>query len=142
MPEAQFHVSHPLAGTLQQPGGVIEHSAMEEADIRVGAEGIDVTKRRIVDARGGMAVVQQLPNIGAAIAHPFEPRPDKPSQLVVGRGKPALNAGVAPNGAREPEEFAHPGTPLTPPRARPPAPDARHWQASSHKPPATDARHR
>jgi hypothetical protein len=95
-------VPHALSGSFQQAGRVAERRAEEEADIHMSAEGVDIPKRRIAHARGGMAVVQKLANVGSASAHPFKPWLGDPSQLVVRLGKPSVNVGVSPNGAREP----------------------------------------
>ena len=99
---------HAFAGAFQEAGRVIECGAVEEADIHMGAEGIHVAKRRIFHTRRRMAVVQKLANIRPAAAHLVKPRLGEPSQFVIRPGKPAVNAGVSLNSARESKEFAHP----------------------------------
>lgn len=49
-----------------------------------------------------MAIVQKLTNVGSAGAHLLKPWLGDPSQLFVRLGKPSINVGVSPNGAREP----------------------------------------
>jgi hypothetical protein len=51
--------------------------------------------------------VQKLANVGPTGAHLLEPWLGEASHLVIGLVKPSLDVGVAPNGAREPEEIAH-----------------------------------
>ncbi len=121
---AQLHVPHAFTVALQESGRVVQRSAEEEADIRVIAEGIDVAERGIPDAGGPMAVVEKLPNDGAAPAHPVEPGLDHASQAVIRNREPGVDAGFAPNGAREPQQLAH-GTRLHPPGRRRSLADAR-----------------
>jgi len=102
LPPAQLDVSHAFAGAFQKACPVVECRSVEEADIHMSTEGVDVPKRRISHARGGMAIVQKLANVRAAAAHLFEPWPGDPSQLAVGLGKPGVNAGVSLNRARKP----------------------------------------
>jgi hypothetical protein len=54
-----------------------------------------------------MAIVHQVANIGPAGSHPIEPGLGDPAHLLVRHGEPSLDAGVSPNGAREPEEIVH-----------------------------------
>ena len=98
---------HAFAGAFQKAGRVVERRPVEEADIHMSAEGVDIPERRISHARGGMAIVQKLANVRSATAHLFKPWLGDPSQLVIGLGKPNVNAGVSPNGAWEPQELAH-----------------------------------
>jgi hypothetical protein len=100
-------MAHAFAGTLQQPGRIVEGRSMEKADIYMSTEGVDVPKRRIPYARSGMAIVQKLANIRSAGAHPVKPWQGERSQRVISPGKPSVNCRVAPDGAREPKEFAH-----------------------------------
>ena len=69
----QLHVAHVLAGAFEQAGGVGEGCAVEEADARVGGEGVDVGEGGVADAGGGHAVVQRLADVVAAGAHALEP---------------------------------------------------------------------
>ena len=80
---------------------------MEEADIHMSPEGVDVPERRVSHARRGMAILQKLANVRSAAAHLFKPWLGDPSRPVVRLGEPCLDAGVSPNGARKPKEFAH-----------------------------------
>src|SRR5665213_4266714 len=104
---AELHVPHALAGAVQKAGRIVERRPEEEAHIHMRAEGVDVPKGRVSHARRGMAIVQKLANVRAATAHLFKPWLGDPSHLFIGLGKPSLDAGVSPNGAREPEEIAH-----------------------------------
>jgi hypothetical protein len=66
-------VPHAFAGAFQQAGGVVERRSVEEANIHMNTESIDVPKRRITDARIGMAIVQKLANVRSAAAHLLKP---------------------------------------------------------------------
>ena len=101
-PPVKFHVPHAFAGTFQKVGPVVERRTVEEADIHVSTEGGDVGKRGIFHAGSRMTVVQEFANVRSAAAHAFEPRLRHRSQLVVGRNKPCVDAGVSLNGAGEP----------------------------------------
>ncbi len=96
---------HAFAGALQKAGRVVELHSVEEADIHMSTEGVDVAKCRISHACSGMAVVQKFANVRSAGAHLLKPRLADPSQLVIGLGKPRVDARVSPNGTREPEEL-------------------------------------
>ncbi|SEC48202.1 hypothetical protein SAMN05519104_1463 [Rhizobiales bacterium GAS188] len=104
---AELHVPHAFAGAFEEAGRVVEHRPVEEADIHMNAEGVDVGKRRISHTRSGMTIVQKLANVRSAAAHLFKPWLGEPSQLVIGLGKPSVDAGVSLNGTREPQELAH-----------------------------------
>ena len=93
---------HALAGAFQKGRRVVERRPLEEADIHMSPEGVDVPKSRVSDASGGMAILQQLANVGSAAAHLLKPWLGDASQLVVGLVKPGVNAGVSLNRAREP----------------------------------------
>jgi hypothetical protein len=108
LPWPKFHVPHALSGAFKKAGGVVEICPEEEADIHMGAEGVDVAEGGIVHARGGMAVVQELANVRPAAAHLPEPPPCEPAQRVVWLGEPRFDAGVSPSGAWETEKIAHP----------------------------------
>jgi hypothetical protein len=103
----ELHVAHTLAGALEQPRRILERRAMKEADVHVGAEGVDVRERGGADTRGGVAVVQELANVRAAAAHRLEPGPSHLSQRMLGRREPAVDVRIARNGARQEEEIAH-----------------------------------
>lgn len=98
---------HAFAVSFQEAARVVERSSVEKADIHMRTEGVDVAKRRISHARGGMAIVQKLANVRSAAAHPLKPRLADPSHLVIGLGKPSVNAGVSLNGAGKSQELAH-----------------------------------
>ena len=104
---------HALARPLQNPSGIVEERAIEEADIRMSAEGADVAERRIAHARGGLTVVQKLADVAAATAHALEPGLSDPSQLVIGRGKPGIDARIPMNGACEGQKLFHQSTSST-----------------------------
>ena len=114
-PPAQLHVPHAFAGALQKAGRVVQRRPVEEADVRMRAEGVDVAKGGVTHAGRGMTVVQKLLNIHAAFAHALEPRLGQASQLLVGRGEPGVDPWVAPHGARKPHELAHQGRLPRPP---------------------------
>jgi len=99
---AQLHMPHVLAGAFQNAGPVVERRAVEEADVHMSTEGVDVPKRGLFHARSRTAVVQELANVRPTAAHAFKPRLRHPTQLVVGPGKPEVDAVVSPDGAGEP----------------------------------------
>ncbi len=94
-------MAHAFAGAFEEAGRVVEPRAVEEADIRMRAEGVDIAKRRVCHAHGGMAIMQKLANVRSAVAHLLKPRLAEPPQLAIGLGKPSVDAGVSPDGARE-----------------------------------------
>jgi hypothetical protein len=98
---------HPSACAFQQAGRVVERRTGKEADVHVGAEGVDVPKRGVSHARRGVAVLQKFADVRTAAAHLFEPWLSHQPQLVVRLGKPNIDAWVTPHGAREPEELVH-----------------------------------
>jgi len=98
---------HALAGAFEKAGRVGERRPVEEANVRMRAEGVDIAERRVFHAGRGMAILQKLANIGAAAAHLIEPWLGNPSQFVVRLGKPDIDARVAPGGVGEAHEFAH-----------------------------------
>jgi hypothetical protein len=79
---------------------------MKKADVDVRSEHIHVTKRRILDAGGRMAVVQELGNILAAVAHPGEPLTRNRCEPGAARFEPPVNPGVVSLGAIESEKAA------------------------------------
>ena len=98
---------HAFAGAFQKAGRVVERRPVEEADIHMGAEGVDTAERGVFQTCSGMAIVQKLANVRPARAHPFKPwLGDKP-QRIARPGKPSVNVGVSPNGVRKAEENAH-----------------------------------
>lgn len=66
-------MAHELTGALQQALWIGDLGTAKESDIDMMAEGIDIAECRVTDARGGMAVVQQLSDIVAAAAHDLKP---------------------------------------------------------------------
>ncbi len=78
-------MAHALAGAFEKLGRILESRAVEKADVHMSAEGVDVAKRRVAHARGGMAIVQKLADVGSAAAHAFKPRLRDSPQLVIGR---------------------------------------------------------
>ncbi len=49
---------HELASALQQTSGVGDLGPTEEPDVDVSGESIHISKRRLTDTRGRMAVMQ------------------------------------------------------------------------------------
>ena len=66
-------MAHVFAVAFQQARWIREFGAMEEPDMDMGFERVDVGEGSIIDARGGMPVVQELSNIVAAVAHDLKP---------------------------------------------------------------------
>jgi hypothetical protein len=56
-----------------KPVGSASRPTIEEADVDVASEYVDVRERHVGDTSDGAAVVQELANVGAALAHPREP---------------------------------------------------------------------
>jgi len=79
----QLYMPHALAGPIEKANRVVQRRTKEEAHVGVGAEGIDIAKRRVPNARRGMPIGQQLADIVSARAHPLEPWPHQASQLVM-----------------------------------------------------------
>ena len=74
-------MAHELASSFQQALGIGNLGAAKEPDVDVSFEGIDIAECCITDARGRMAVMQQLSNIVAAPAQDLEPALRDRSQL-------------------------------------------------------------
>lgn len=100
-------MAHVFAGTLQEPRRIRKLGTTEEPHIDVGGERIDVAKCRVRDARGRVAVMQQLPNIISTLAHDVKPMPRDSPQLTPMLTHPDLNRRVMFDRAGEAQKPAH-----------------------------------
>src|SRR5262245_58801249 len=92
---AQLHMTHALARAFEQAGGIREHGAIEEADIRMSLECVDIAKRRVLHTNDRTSVVQELAHIGAAAAHALKPCPRHQAKRIGEVGKPSLYLRIA-----------------------------------------------
>src|ERR1700761_8390381 len=81
VPGPKLDVPHEFAGSLEDLGWIDEVRSDEEAHVDVRGEDPDIGERRLADARGGLAVVNQLPHVVPTSAHPLEPPPRDPPEL-------------------------------------------------------------
>src|SRR3974390_2360699 len=70
---SQLHMTHALAGSLQQTGGVPQRCTLKESHIHVRSEYIDVSEGHIAQARNRTAVMQELADLVPAISHHLKP---------------------------------------------------------------------
>src|SRR5262249_16276616 len=103
----ELHVTHGLARALEKPSGIGDLRAAEETDVDVIWEGIEVTESRIADARGRMAVMQQLPDVVSAVAHDLEPAPRDRSQFPGMFPHPDVDRRISLYRRRKPQKPAH-----------------------------------
>src|SRR5437899_9893410 len=90
-------MTHALALTLEQAGGIRERCAIVETDIRMSLERVDIPKRRVPHTSDWTSVVQELADIGAAAAHALKPCPRHQSERIGEVGKPSLNLRISPD---------------------------------------------
>ena len=100
----EFDMPHCLAAAFQQTAWIGQAGAKEEADIDVFPERGNAAKRRIPDARGRMAVMQQLAHVVAALPHLLEPCPCDGTQLGRTLAHPAIDSRIAFHAAGDPEK--------------------------------------
>ena len=96
---------HALAGAFQKARRIGQRRTMEESDIYVIPEGVDVSKRRVLHACDGAAIVYALADVGAAAAHMFKPDLCHPSQFVSRLIEPGIDRGVSMDGTGDAKEF-------------------------------------
>ena len=101
----KLHVAHVLSSTFEQSGGIRKVCAEEEADIDVRRKCIDVTKRRVAYARGGMAVVEELAHVAPALAHALVPGARDRAELACSAPEPCINRRVPRDSARESQQW-------------------------------------
>jgi hypothetical protein len=88
-------VSHELAHAFKQAIRIRQFGSVEEADVDVGPEGIDVGKRSATHARGGLTIMQHLPNVSAAMANGFKPLSCHGTKRTLMFIPPKLHGGMA-----------------------------------------------
>ena len=103
LPGRSFTWRMRLPCAFEQAGGIREHCAMVEADIRMRLERVDISKRRVPHTSDRTSVVQELADIGAAAAHALEPCPRHQSERIGEVGKPSLDLRISPDRTVEPQ---------------------------------------
>ena len=101
----QLHMTHELAGTLQQTRRIGQGCTVEETDVYVRGEDVDVAERRVSQTSHRTAIVQKLPHFIAAFSHRFEPRLRDGSQFNWMLSHPGIDGRVALDRAIEPQQI-------------------------------------
>jgi hypothetical protein len=68
-------VTHVFSRTLQQTRWIQQRCAVEEADVDVSPEDTDIGEWCVFYAHGGVTIMHEFANVGAALAHERKPRP-------------------------------------------------------------------
>jgi hypothetical protein len=100
----QLHMAHVLSGSFQQSRRIRNVRAQEEAYVDVRRERIDVTERRVVYARGGMAVMDQFAYVVAARSHALVPTARDRAEVACSAFEPRIDRGIPLNRRRKPEQ--------------------------------------
>ena len=100
-----FHVTHVLPGSFEQPAGIGEVCAQKEAHVHMRRECIDVTERRVAHARRRMAIMQQFAHVVAALAHALEPRTRDRTKLTRLAFEPRVNVRVVLHASRKAQQL-------------------------------------
>ncbi len=79
---AQLYMTHALALAFEQAGGIRQHCAIVETDVRMSFERVDISKGRVPHTSDRASVVQELADIGAAAAHALKPCPRHQSERI------------------------------------------------------------
>jgi hypothetical protein len=66
-------MAHEFARTLQETVRIGKLGAAKESDVYMSGEGVHIGERGVIDASGGMTVVQQLFHIVSALSHDLKP---------------------------------------------------------------------
>ena len=103
----ELYVTHVLAGSFQQARRVRELGATEKPDIDMGCERVDLGERRIRDARGRVAVMQQFAYIVSTCADGVEPMACDSAQFTGMLVHPRADCGVSLEGTGEPKNLIH-----------------------------------
>src|ERR1700733_136835 len=101
----ELHVAHVLAGALQQARRIEQGCAVKESHVDVRREYVDIGEGRIAEAGDRTAVVEELADLIAALAHDLKPLARDGSQLTFVLFHPRMNGGIALDGAVESEQF-------------------------------------
>jgi hypothetical protein len=104
---SQFDVAHVLAGTRHQARGIVQVGAMEESDVDVCLKHIHITEGRIGHARDGTAVMDQLSNIFATLAHSREPPMCDGTSFGYLLRQPGVNGRIMFKASRQPKDSVH-----------------------------------
>src|SRR5689334_5743753 len=101
-------MAHESAGTFQQALRIVDLSAPKEPDIDVILEDIDIGECRVTYTRRRMSVMQQLSNIGSALAHGLEPALRDRPQFTRMATHPDLDSWISLDRAGKPQKLARP----------------------------------
>jgi hypothetical protein len=91
----ELHVTLVFPGSLEQSRGIRKVRAQEEAHVHVCRERIDVFECRVAHARGGMAVVEHLTHVDAALTHALVPSARDSAELARSAVEPCINRRVS-----------------------------------------------
>ena len=100
-------MAHKLAGTFQNTLRVGNLSSSKESDIYVSRKGVDVSKRRVGDARRRMTIVQALSYVVPALTHGLKPILGNFAQFARKLSQPGIDGWISPNRIGESKELAH-----------------------------------
>src|SRR6202022_1313684 len=102
---SQLHMTHELAGALQQPGRIRQRCAVKEPHVYVRGEYIDGAERRISQTCNWTAVMQKLPDFVPAFSHHLKPLTRDGSQSTCMPFHPRIDGGIPLNSAVESQQF-------------------------------------
>ncbi len=101
----QFHMTHELAGALQQAGRIGEGCAMEETHVDMGGEDIDVAEGCIAQTSNRTAIMQELADFVTALSHHVKPLMGDGPQFTGMRFHPRIDGGIALESAVESQDI-------------------------------------
>src|SRR6266567_7516051 len=91
---SQLHMTHELAGALQQAARIRQRCAVKEPHVYVRSEYIDVAERNISQTCNRTAVMQELPDFVAAFSHYLKPLMRNGSQFACVLLHPRIDGGI------------------------------------------------
>src|SRR6266403_4267208 len=91
---SQLHMTHELAGALQQAGRIRQRYAVKEPHVYVRGEYIHVAEGRISQTCNRMAVMQKLPDFVPALSHHVKPLMRDGSQFTCVFLHPHIDSGI------------------------------------------------
>ena len=103
----KLDVSHEPAAALQQACGIRELGAVEEADIDVRGESVHIGERRVADAGGWLAIMQNLAHIVTASTQDTEPVGRDRAEFILMRAQPGGDVDVSSHGIWQSKQPAH-----------------------------------
>ena len=102
---SQLHMTHLLAGTLQQASRIGQVCAVKEPYVDVRSEYINVTEGRISQTGNRTAIMQKFPDFIAAFSHRLKPLMCDGPQFACMFFHPRVNGGIALNRTVESQKF-------------------------------------